>query len=370
MYGRNKRPNRRNENDYYTTNHSGSEFANWGKYEDKRDATAKYPGDILYHDRLDFPDFHDSGKGIACYNMNTSKFAYIENETGGTSYNQSIKLYTNDTSKKLRDVALGRVDVSSYDANAVTEGILALEIDSQLNYKLASQVTQTTTNYTTSDRYYGKVILCDNDTVIAGTTYQQSASQCGSAFRRMTKNAAGTEYEYDTQYWYTGSSTFPSDYAGMSTITSNDGKYAVMYSSYYYYGAGIIGTLIRISDGAMLNFHNNSTDRGFEVIAIKADKFMFSRYYTSNSNNKQIIDADFMFSRHADMTDVTSFIFSTSDHQDYTYTQGFRPGTMQQHWYAYNTSSLNIYTPYQYMFQYFNADGTRKSIYDESYNLI
>lgn len=370
MYSRSKRPNRRNENDYWTTNHGAPEFSNWGKYENKRDATAKYPGDTLFHDRFDFPDFHNSGEGNCSYNMNTNKFASIENETGGTTFNQTIKLYTNDTSKKLRDVALGRVDVSAYDANPVTEGILALEIDSQLNYKLASQPTQTITNYTTADRYYGQIVLCDNDTVIAGCKYVQGASQKGNAFRRMTKNAAGTEYEFDTQYYYAGNNPLEAEYSNISTITSNDGKYVMMYGSYYYYGSGISGVLIRVSDGAMLKYHENSTSRGYNIIPIKHDQFLMSQDYASGDYSKRMFDADFLFSRHVDMTDITSFVFSTDDHQEYAYTQGLRNKEFHRTFYDKATSSYNIYTPYQYMFEYYNADGTRKSIYDESYNLI
>ena len=370
MFSRNKRPNRRNESDYWTTNHGAPEFSNWGKYENKDDATAKYPGDTLFHDRFEFPDFNNSGEGNCSYNMNTNKFASIENETGGTTYNQTIKLYTNDTNKKLRDVALGRVDVSAYDANPVTEGILTMEIDSQLNYKLASQATQTITNYTTSDRYYGQIVLCDNDTVIAGCKYVQGASQKGNVFRRMTKNAAGTEYEFDTQYYYTGNNPLESEYSNISTITSNDGKYVMMYGSYYYYGCGITGVLIRVSDGAMLKFHENSTSRGYNIIPIKHDQFMVGIDYASGDYSKRMFDAPFLFSRHVDMTDITSFVFSTDDHQEYAYTQGFRNSQWQRTFYNKNSTSYNIYTPYQYMFEYYNADGTRKSIYDESYNLI
>ena len=343
MYHQSKRPNRRNESDLWTTNHSAPEFSNWGKFENKSDATAKYPGDTLFHDALDFPDFHNSG---------------------------TIKLYTNNTSKKLRDVALGRVEVSAYDANPVTEGILTMEIDSQLNYKVASQATKTTTNYTTADRYYGKVVLCDNDTVIAMRTYQTSASQVGTAFARMTKNAAGTEYEYDTQTWKAGSSNYITDYGGHVSITSNDGKYVIMIHNYYYYGAGVVGVLIRVSDGAMLNFHENNTTHGYNFIAIKGNQFMFNRSHTSGDYSKYFIDAEFMFSRHTDMTDITSFMFSTTDHQEYSYTGGLRMNTFNGEFYNKNSTSYSIYTPYQYMFEYYNADGTRKSIYDESYNLI
>ena len=370
MYHQSKRPNRRNENDLWTTNHGAPEFSNWGKYENKSDATAKYPGDTLFHDRFEFTDFHSSGEGNASYNMNTNKFASIQNETGGTAYNQTIKLYTNDTSKKLRDVALGRVDVSAYDANPVTEGVLTMEIDSQLNYKLAGQSSGTITNYTTSDRYYGQIVLCDNDTVIAGCKYVQGASQKGNVFRRMIKNSAGTEYEFDTKYYYACNNPLESEYSNISTITSNDGKYVMMYGSYYYYGSGITGVLIRVSDGAMLKFHDNQTSRGYNIIPIKHDQFLVSLDYASGDYSKRMFDADFLFSRHADMTDITSFVFGTIDHQEYAYTQGFRNSQFQRVFYDKSSSSYNIYTPYQYMFEYYNADGTRKSIYDESYNLI
>ena len=148
-----------------------------------------------------------------------------------------------------------------------------MEIDSQLNYKLAGQSSGTITNYTTSDRYYGQIVLCDNDTVIAGCKYVQGASQKGNVFRRMIKNSAGTEYEFDTKYYYACNNPLESEYSNISTITSNDGKYVMMYGSYYYYGSGITGVLIRVSDGAMLKFHDNQTSRGYNIIPIKHDQF-------------------------------------------------------------------------------------------------
>jgi hypothetical protein len=369
-YSRSKRPFRRNENDFWALNHGAEEFSNWGKFEDKNDLTAKYPGDTLFHDRLDFPDYNNSGGGLAGYNMNTNKFAYIQTEAGGTAYNWNIKLYTNNVNKKLRDIALGRVVVSAYDANPVQEGILTMQIDSVLDFKTASQATNTTTNYTTSDRYYGQLVLCDNDTVIVGNTYQESAAQVASVFRRMTKNAAGTEYEYDTQHYRAGNAIIPSEYGGMTVCTSNDGKYVMMYSSYYKYGSGIIGTLIRVADGAMLNWHQPDTTRSYSVIPIKADKFIMDFSYSSGDYHKRMFDADFLFSRHTDMTDITSFVFAIDDHQEFTYTQGIRGNMLNNTYRTTNMSGYTIYNPYKYLFHYYNADGTRKSIYDAQLNLI
>jgi len=369
-YSRMKRPNRRAESDYWTTNRSHNTFQNWGKFDHRTGDDNNYPGDIQYHDRLRFTDYHNSGYGLTAFNANTNKFAYIETEANGTSYNWNPKLYTINQGKDLRDICLGRVEVSGYDVNPVSEGIMTLQIDSDLDFKTASQDDKAVNNYSTYDRYHGKVVLCDNDTMIISTPYDHSHSPKGLAIRRIVKNSANDGYEYDAMKWWDGSTPYTSaDYGGGIVSVTNDGKYAALFHSYYYYGAGISGALIRVSDGAMLPFRYTDTSRGFNAIPIKHDKFIFSRQYASNAHHQMLADCDYLFAKHADMTDVTNDIFGGNDHQEYDYVK-FNWDYMDRQGYTASGTSMGIYNPYNYLFEYYNADGTRKSNYDRNLNLI
>lgn len=368
-YGRLKRPNRRNDSDYWQADRSWETFQNWGKYNDDKSSDGAYPGDAQFHDRLEFP-YHNSGYGLTSYNAGTGKFLFIETEAG-ESYEWKPKVYTVNPAKKLRDIALGRVDVSAYDANPVTEGILTLEIDGSSGLKALSRASVTTTNYSTYDRYHGQVVLCDNDTIIVGNTYDNGASQMGTYFHRYTKNTAGDDYEYDTTLSHSGNTLQTSaDYGGMVNSVSNDGKYVILYSSYYYYGSGFNAVLVRVSDGAMMKMQYGDTSRGFNVIPIKHNKFLVKRSQSSNTTSDHLIDCDYIFAKHADGTDINSDVFGTTDHQEYNYTRGLFTGQMQNNHYAYSGTYMGIYNPYNYMMDYFDTNGKLKPEYDRLFNTI
>ena len=370
-FSRNIRPNRRNETDFWTATHSWKTQQNWGKYHDSIAPGSSYPGDEQFHDRLRFTTYHASGYGLTSYNTNTGKFAFIATEAGGTTYNWNAKLFTVNSTKKLRDIALGRVEISAVDADAVSEGVMTLAIDSTLDFKTESQVTQAAANYSTYDRYHGHVVLCDNDSMVIGTPYNSSGTNVGTAYRRIVKNGTGNEYTYDTMKWWPGNTPYSSaDYGGMVVSVSNDGRYAIMYDSYYYYGSGINAVLIRVADGAMLPFTYGDTARGFNVIPLKHDKFLLDRQYASNTYNQYIVDCDYLFSIHADMTDISSYIFNTTDHHEYDYVRMFSSNNMRNKYYTMSGTMVPIYNPYNYLMHYYNADGTRKSQYDRNLNLI
>lgn len=369
-YSRNKRPNRRNESDYWTTNRSFETFQNWGKYDNDDTSNGSYPGDTQFHDRIAFTSYHNSGYGLISYNTNTNKFLYIETEAGA-SYQWKPKVYNVDPNKKLRDIALGRVEVSSYDADPVSEGIMTLDVDGQLELKAASRVSVTTTNHSTYDRYHGQVVLCDNGSIIVGNPYESGAAQMGCYWHRYTINAAGDDYEYDTTLSWNGNTMrTASEYSGMTNTVSNDGKYVIIYHSYYYYGSGFNAVIIRVSDGAMMKFQNGDTARGFNAIPLKHDKFLIKRSQTSNASSDWFIDCPYLFAKHADGTNISTDVFGSTDHQHYNYTRGFYPNQMENFHYAATGTYMGIYNPYNYMMDYFTEDGKLKPEYDRLLNTI
>jgi len=207
--------------------------------------------------------------------------------------------------------------------------------------------------------------------MVIGTPYDYNGTNQGQAFRRIVKNGAGTEYTYDTMKWWPGNVPYSTaDYSGMVVSVSNDGRYAIMYSSYYYYGSGINAVLIRVADGAMLPFQNQETGRGYNVIPLKHDKFLIDRQYASNTYNSYILDCDYLFTVHSDMTDISSYIFNTTDHHEYDYARLFGGNVSRHKWYNMSGTMVPIYNPYNYLMHYYNADGTRKSQYDRNLNLI
>jgi len=363
-YGRNKRPNRRNESDYWTTNRSFETFQNWNKYDNDNSSTGSYPGDLQYHDRLAFTTYHNSGYGLTSYNAKTNKFLYIETEAGG-SYGWKPKVFNVASDKHLRDIALGRVEVSQYDADPVSEGIMTLHVDGQSELKALSRETVTTTNHSTYDRYHGQVVLCDNDSIIIGIPYNHGAAQSGTYFYRYILNGAGDDYVYDSYFSHTGNNMLTTaDYGGMTNTVSNDGKYVILSHSYYYQGSGFNAIIVRVSDGAMLKFRHADTARGFNAIPLKHDKFLIKRNQAGNTSSDWFIDAPYLFAKHADGTDVTGDVFGTNDHQEYNYVKGFYQGQMDNAHYSATGTYMGIYNPYNYMMDYFTADGKRKPEYD------
>lgn len=363
MYSRNERDRRKNGTYGWNLTHQTVDPLKnpFGKY-----GESKISGDTFFHTQFDFPS-SGAGMGLISYNANTNKFAYINTESDGTAYKWTPKLYSVNAGNDLRDIALGRQEVP-FNTEPVSGGIMTLEIDSSLDFKTESQSDQTTTDYSTFDRYSGSVCLCDNDTMIISTPYDNGAAQRGHAYRRIVKNASGTGYEYDTMKWWdTNTGITSADYGAMATVTSNDGKYVIMFGSYYYQGSGFNAVLIRVSDGSMLPFRNADTSRGFTFIPNKHNGFIIKRNYTSDSTSMWYMDCDYLFEQETDMTDISARVFATADHREYIYAHGFKDrlkniGTT-------NFSLMPIYSPYTYMHDYIDKDGSLKDQYSDYNNL-
>jgi hypothetical protein len=246
---------------------------------------------------------------------------------------------------------------------------MTLQLDGDFDLKndatvQAGQATATA-NHSTYDRYHGAVVLCDNDTIVLGIGYMEGATGTARYYNRYTKNAEGTDYVFDTSVKKTTSNVLTgADYSGFTTVTSNDGKYVMMFGSYYYYQSGIIGVIVRVSDGAMLNYHYNDTARGINVMANKHDKFFLMRSQSSNATSSFVIDCPYMFAKHADGTDVSNDIFGGSAHHEYNYTKRLYHSQMDNYHYNASGTYLPIYQPYNYMMKYYDTNGKLLPEYD------
>ena len=97
-----------------------------------------------------------------------------------------------------------------------------------------------------------------------------------------------------------------------------------------------------------------------------ADEFYFG--YQIDTNYRYRMSMDYMFENFADGTDVSDQFFKGTQHAEYAYQYGIPQNyNLERH---RNSTVYPIYQPYNYLTQYYNTDGTRKSEYDRNLNLI
>jgi len=365
-YSRMGRIHRKEQSNYWTTNEASdwTYATNLTKY-----GSNDYTGDSLYHDRMRFSTYVNTGAGLISYNHTTRKFVYIDVDTPG-AYRWKPKLFQVNSGYDLRDIALGKQALTTYDQDPTTTGIMTLLIDGQNCPKeQADTGASAVADLGSYDRYQGNVVLCDNDTLVYQISYDNARNI--TRYIRTTKNNQGTEYEFSQQLTLSRSNGLGStDYGMASHVVSNDGKYVCLFDSYYYYGAGINLCLVRVADGAMLYAQYGDTSRGFNVIPQKHNTFIFNRSISSDSSNMwNPADCEFLFANFADGTNVSTQIFATSDHAEYNYTKGIQQALNGLDS-TRNFTMTNIYKPYGFMFDYFDSNGNRKSTYDKNFNLI
>jgi len=246
-----------------------------------------------------------TGYGMVCYNKNTNKLLVM---TSDGSYNHTPKVYGFASDFNLVDIAKGEQQIG-YNYDVLGNLKLTLEIDGTV-----SNSTGRPSNSTAEANYRGISVLCDNGNVVE---HIHTPATGGTAFtHRWTPNGAGDDLIYDTHFNHSGQTTNygyeqGSSY-GVRSCVSNDGKYVVAFNSYYYYGAGIRSTFIRVSDGKVLFFDYSDTSYGYKVIPVQRNKFYFGiQAYTGYSYNN-MADMDYLFAQHADGTFLNLYQSNTT----------------------------------------------------------
>ena len=364
-YGRMSRINRKAQSDFWTTNESSTfEYMNnLLKY-----SPSDYTGDWLTHDRVRFNSYNNTGAGLIGYNHNTKKFIYTDVDSPA-AYRWKPKLFTVNANNDLRNIALGKEALAGYDQDLTTSGVLTLNVDGTICPKEKANVVAALADVGAYDRYTGNVVLCDNDSLIYQVSYDHAVNK--TRYIRLVKNVAGDDFEYDTHFDFTRSNGLGStDYATPNFTVSNDGRYVCLFDSYYYYGSGINLAIVRVADGATLYAQYGDTGRGFNVIAHKHKGFLIDRNWTADSTSTwNPVDCDYLFATYNDQTNVSAQIFSSADHREYHYSFGMQQvmGHVES---TRSYTMINIYNPYGFMFDYFDANGNLKPGFDKDFNAI
>ena len=320
-------------------------------------------GDFLYHERFSFNSFQSTGMGNISYNMNTNKFMYMDINTSAP-YDRKPKLMTVDSTFNLRDVSLGKTATGADLYDPVASGKMTIEIDSELDLRGEADAITSLARVDDYDEHGGQVVLCDNDTIVNVWAYTTGTNKIRAV--RAVKNGTNDEYIFD-QKWDRTLQSYQQDtsYYGVTNVVTNDGRYAVLYTHDYYYGGGINGFIVRVSDGALLQFELHNTGTGIHLIPLKHDLIGFHR--NRGNSWKFDISMDYLFATYTDGTNISSEIEIGTQYRENWFSKA------EHHWdfrRRRTSTQFNIYNPYNYLMEYYNTDGTRKSQYDKNLNLI
>ncbi len=138
------------------------------------------------------------------------------------------------------------------------------------------------TNQTTEDRQRCIPVICDNQRVVMFQMIPSYGAWChrwNSPIVDGNGNAAGSQrnFSHTTSYGIDQGERF-----GARFTQSSDGRYIAMYCSGYYYGAGSMMTIVRVSDGKTL--HSQWNSGGSTVIPVPFGKSNFLMCSSRNSD--------------------------------------------------------------------------------------
>ncbi len=211
--------------------------------------------------------------GSACYNKKTNKIAMMETNT---SHSFKPIIYSNVPD--LRAISTNcnpyynRTERNdSYDENSTGE--LYDYFNNSANYSTAyAQTSGKPTNQADEDNYRCITVLCDNDVVVMF----QMIPHYGCWTHRWS--ADGTSQgniwsaSYTTSYGYEQGQKF-----GARWQVTSDGKYVWAYCPAYYYGSGIMGIIVRVSDGKIIITQHNDSTYGHQPCPVGKSDFLMAR---------------------------------------------------------------------------------------------
>jgi hypothetical protein len=101
----------------------------------------------------------------------------------------------------------------------------------------------------------------------------------------------------------------------MPTFVTNDGKYVVVYTQYYYYYSGWIGFIIRVSDGSCRKITHSDTSYSYNSVMLGDNKMIISYGTNSDGGTGQVLyeyDIGYLFDAYtSNFQTVTSYYTTT-----------------------------------------------------------
>jgi len=252
-----------------------------------------------------WPSTGTTGKGLACYNATTNKLLAFD---VSTTQNDAFPIVASFAGTKTpRRLAWGlepseyKVD---YDATADLTGMI-IGTNGVAN-KPASTGTEA--------NYRGKPVLCDNDNIVL----VQSIHNGPLYLQRWVPNGTNDNWlqDFDTTITRNGTvySADNSENSSIRFVTTVDGRYVIIFTQYYHYGGGMVGYMVRVSDGKILKFTAGTNQYQQFIAPFHKNKiFFYGRNFNSNRNFFPM-DLDYIFSLNADGSDISALF--TNQAQD------------------------------------------------------
>lgn len=185
---------------------------------------------------------------------------------------------------------------------------------SNFNHSTKISVTFTIPGSAAFDPYHWKIIPLDNGNIAiisktqaSAITYQLLTGNNGvdsTSWTASTLQSISITTSYHNQVWQDA----------LPTFVSYDGKYVFVYTQYYYYASGMMGFLIRVSDGKRVTIQNATSSLAFSAVMIGASNMITS--VSNNSDGGQGItlyeyDLGYLMDAYSDGSDVTSYYTTT-----------------------------------------------------------
>lgn len=241
--------------------------------------------------------YSSTAYGMLSYNAKTNQMCVVE-QNG--SYGSRPTVYSN-VPRLAQYSENFYQDMATQTAarNATTGSNLYTYFNTAANYTTAYVVASgKPTNGSTEDNTRGICVMCDNGKVVM---FQMIPSY-GAWVHRWNADgtAAGSikNYSWTTSYGIDQGTRY-----GARFQVSSDGRYVLAYCASYYYCAGYMTALIRVSDGKVVWDQNNDSTYGYQYTPVGKSDFYVVNDTNADSGSglySQYIHADHIMYTIAD----------------------------------------------------------------------
>ena len=219
--------------------------------------------------------------GTCSYNRKRNKLAIMETDDG-----YSYQPFVWSDVPNLRSYAHSRNFYQGVTEQSSALSTLPLQtwFNNNTSKRTAyGSATGKPTNGSTEDQRRGQLVICDNDRLVMF----QMISSYGSWVARWnspTVDGNGNcQGSVQNMSWTTSYGVDQGTRYGSRFVQTSDGRYIAAFCPSYYYGAGLMCTMIRVSDGKCLHTQWNSS--GNTVVPIPYGKSSFLMCSSENTDS-------------------------------------------------------------------------------------
>lgn len=231
------------------------------------------------------------------YNTNASM--------GLVGYNEKTRMWVNG--QNVSGTTCEMFVYKNISPPTMQEGLDSTYWD-QFDHSAKITVSVTLPSSSSYDAQSWKIIPLDNGNIAvickAENSYIQYKLYVGNngvdstSWTLSTSNNLSTTTSYNNDLWYDP----------LVAVTTYDGRYTYVYTQYYYYNTGMVGFIIRHSDGQWRGIEQANTTYAYSAVPIGANTLVMS-YGTNTDGSGQYLmsyNLDYIFSRYT--TDGTAVV--------------------------------------------------------------